>query len=232
MHSIVTLLSFSAVATFANAFGTVSVGALRKTQMGDLNMKIFDWKNREAFKKYEIPEDYVLSVSTLKPIPGSRKKFLRVGRGISAGQGASCGRGMRGQNSRSGSPTRPGFEGGQMPLYRRIPKYGLQKGLVKTKYELIKLEMLNKVPENSVVDYAMLFEKGIITKANKGTKIQKVLGDGELSVKGLTVRAHAFTASAKTAIENNGGTCVILSPTRHIPIEEAEADAAKQQLKD
>ena len=165
-------------------------------------------------------------------MPGARKKFLRVGRGISAGQGKTCGRGMRGQKSRSGNGggVRPGFEGGQTPLYRRIPKFKRPHlGHKKTVYELIKLAMLNEVDEGSTVDFAALVEKGIATKANKKRDIFKVVGGAELTVKGLTVRAHAFTASAKEAIEGQGGTCVVLSPTRHIPIEQAISD---QKVKD
>lgn len=172
----------------------------------------------------------MLSVNTISAVPGARKRFLRVGRGVSAGQGASCGRGMRGQKSRSGEGkgTRPGFEGGQTPLYRRIPKLKRpQKGHTKTEYEVIKLKMLNGVSDNEEVDYTKLQEKGLLTKANKGRKIYKVLGGDELTVKGLTVKAHAFTVSARAAIEGAGGKCVVLSPTRHIPIEEAIADKEK-----
>lgn len=173
--------------------------------------------------------DYELSVTTIFPIPGARRKFLRVGRGISAGQGKTCGRGMRGQKSRSGNGggVRPGFEGGQTPLYRRIPKlYRPFRGHTKTEYELLNLDNLNEVEEGSTVDFAFLFEKGIVTKPNKGRDIFKITGEGELTVKNLTVRAHAFTATAKARIEELGGTCIILSPTRHIPLEEALADSA------
>lgn len=172
----------------------------------------------------------MLSPTTIQSQPGSRKKFLRVGRGISAGQGKTCGRGMRGQKSRSGNGggVRPGFEGGQTALYRRLPKFvgKPHKGHTKTVYELIKMSNLNEAPEGATVDFAMLLEKGICTKENKGRDIYKVLG-GEDCKKKLTVRAHAFTESAKAAIEAAGGKCIVLSPTRHIPIEEAMADQAK-----
>ena len=116
--------------------------------------------------------DYVLNFNTLFPIPGSRKKFLRVGRGISAGQGKTCGRGMRGQKSRSGEGggVRPGFEGGQTPLYRRLPKFvgKPMKAHTKTEYTLIKLEMLNEVPDGSTVNFDTLLEAGVAYKANKG----------------------------------------------------------------
>jgi large subunit ribosomal protein L15 len=138
---------------------------------------------------------------------------------------------MRGQKSRKGNGggVRPGFEGGQTALYRRLPKFvgSPQKGHTKTEYELIKMGMLNEMPSGATVDFSMLLEKGVATKENKGRDIYKVMGGEECKVKGLTVRAHAFTNSAKEAIEAAGGKCVILSPTRHIPIEEALADRAK-----
>ena len=170
-------------------------------------------------------------MTTIESVPGSRKKFLRVGRGISAGQGKTCGRGMRGQKSRKGNGggVRPGFEGGQTALYRRLPKFvgSPQKGHTKTEYELIKMSVLNEMPAGSTVDYSTLLEKGAVTKENKGRDIYKVLGGEPCKVQGLTVRAHAFTASAKEAIEAAGGKIVLLSPTRHIPLEEALADKAK-----
>jgi large subunit ribosomal protein L15 len=166
----------------------------------------------------------VLNFNTIAPIPGSRKKFLRVGRGISAGQGKTCGRGMRGQKSRSGEGggVRPGFEGGQTALYRRLPKFvgKPMKGHTKLEYELIKLEFLNECKEGSTVDIASLVEQGVATKANKQRNQAKVIGNGELTVKNLTVKAHAFTESARAAIEANGGTCILMSPTRPIPLEQ------------
>ena len=174
--------------------------------------------------------DFVLNFNTIAPIPGSRKKFLRVGRGISAGQGKTCGRGMRGQKSRSGEGggVRPGFEGGQTALYRRLPKFvgKPMKGHTKTEYELIKLSMLNECKEGSTVDFSTLLEQGVTTKANKGRKIYKVVGGSELTVKGLNVKAHAFTESAKAAIESTGGSCTVMSPTRPIPLEQANTEKA------
>jgi len=101
------------------------------------------------------------------------------------------------------------------------------KGHTKTVYELIKLSMLNKMPAGSTVDFTMLLDKGVATKENKGRNIYKVVGGEACTVSGLTVRAHAFTESAKAAIEANGGKCIVLSPTRHIPLDEALADKAK-----
>eukprot|EP01038_Epipyxis_sp_PR26KG_P011553 gene11553-15473_t len=217
------------------SFGLASIGTeCSSVKSSNLNMKIFDWKERKEFQSFQIPDDYVLSVTSLKPIPGARKKFLRVGRGISAGQGKTCGRGMRGQKSRSGegAGVRAGFEGGQTALYRRLPKFvgKPQKGHTKTVYELIKVPMLNEVDDNSEVDFQALEESGITTKTNKGRSIFKVVGGAEgteLTAKGLTVKAHAFTESARAAIEANGGKCIVLSPTRNIPIEIAEAEKAQ-----
>jgi len=226
------IVLFTLAKEFADAFGSTGMSTVRNSK-SDINMKIFDWKKRKDFEKYEIPEDYVLSVNTIFPIPGSRKPFLRVGRGIAAGQGATCGRGMRGQKSRKGNGggVRPGFEGGQTPLYRRLPKFvgKPMKGHTKTEYELVKIATLNELAEGSTVDYTNLLEMGLITKANKGRKIIKVLGGNEgdvLTVKGLTVKAHAFTESAKAAIEANGGTCILMSPTTPVPLEESLAAKA------
>jgi large subunit ribosomal protein L15 len=179
--------------------------------------------------------DYVLSVTSLKPVPGARKKFLRVGRGISAGQGKTCGRGMRGQKSRSGegAGVRIGFEGGQTALYRRLPKFvgKPMKGHTKRIYELIKLSVLAEVEDNAEVDPTSLLDSGLITKANRGRTIYKVVGDKtdeEFEIKNnLTVKAHAFTEAAKTAIENAGGKCILLSPTRNIPLDQALAEKAE-----
>mmetsp|Transcript_28668 Transcript_28668/g.48116 ORF Transcript_28668/g.48116 Transcript_28668/m.48116 type:complete len:261 (+) Transcript_28668:150-932(+) len=209
-----------------NAFGAAG-RTVATAAPSTLNMKIYDWKARQAFERYEIPEDYVLSYDTIFPIPGSRKRFLRVGRGISAGQGATCGRGMRGQKSRKGNGggVRPGFEGGQTPLYRRLPKFvgRTMRGHTKKEYELVKLSALNECAPNSEVDFASLLEQGLITKANKGRTICKVVGGEELTVSGLTVKAHAFTASAQAAIEAAGGKCIVMSPTFPETVEEAEA---------
>lgn len=214
------------------AFRPTTSAGVTKSASTDLSMKIFDWKQRDAMAKYELPDDYVLSVNTIRANPGARKRFLRVGRGIAAGQGGSCGRGMRGQKSRSGNGAgvRAGFEGGQTPLYRRLPKYvgKPMRSHVKTIYELIKLDVFNAVAANSEVDASSLLEAGIITKANKGRTVYKVIGgDEELKVKGLTVKAHKFTESARAAIEAAGGTCILMSPTRAgITLEQGTADKA------
>ncbi|HLO86523.1 MAG TPA: 50S ribosomal protein L15 [Nostocaceae cyanobacterium] len=147
-----------------------------------------------------------MRLNDVRPIKGSKKRRRRVGRGISAGQGASAGLGMRGQKSRSGSSTRPGFEGGQQPLYRRIPKL---KGfpLINRKiYTTINVEKLAGLPANSEVNLASLREAGILTAA-KGPL--KILGNGELNV-ALKVQAAAFTGSARSKIEAAGGSCEVI----------------------
>ncbi|MEL6456972.1 MAG: 50S ribosomal protein L15 [Cyanobacteria bacterium J06641_2] len=141
-----------------------------------------------------------------RPQKGSKNRGRRVGRGIAAGQGASCGFGMRGQKSRSGRGTRPGFEGGQQPLYRRVPKL---KGfpLVNRKiYTTINVEKLSSLPANTEVNATSLQENGILTGV-KGPL--KILGDGELNVP-LKVQAAAFTGSARSKIEAAGGSCEIV----------------------
>ena len=147
------------------------------------------------------------SLNSLKPNNGSRKKKLRKGRGIAAGQGASCGFGMRGQKSRSGRPTRPGFEGGQMPLYRRVPKLKHFEIINKKSYSIINLNKLSNFKENDIVNLDSLVKKGLLFKPKYPLKI---LGNGELKVK-LNVEAHAFTKVAKKKIESAGGSCKILN---------------------
>ena len=147
------------------------------------------------------------SLNSLKPNSGSRKKKLRKGRGIAAGQGASCGFGMRGQKSRSGRPTRPGFEGGQMPLYRRVPKLKHFEIINQKLYSTINLTKLNDFKEDETVNLDSLVKKGLLFKPKFPLKI---LGGGELKTK-LNVEAHSFTATAKKKIEEAGGSCKILS---------------------
>ncbi len=147
------------------------------------------------------------SLNSLKPNSGSRKKKLRKGRGIAAGQGASCGFGMRGQKSRSGRPTRPGFEGGQMPLYRRVPKLKHFEIINQKLYSTINLTKLNDFKEDETVNLDSLVKKGLLFKPKFPLKI---LGGGELKTK-LKVEAHSFTATAKKKIEEAGGSCKILS---------------------
>jgi large subunit ribosomal protein L15 len=145
-------------------------------------------------------------LDNLKPQTGARRRKTRKGRGIAAGQGASCGFGMRGQKSRSGRPTRPGFEGGQMPLYRRVPKLKHFPLVNPTEFTIINVGKLADLQAGSTVDLDSLVKDGIVTSPKHPLK---VLGQGELSIK-LTVRAAAFTAGARAKIEAAGGTCEIL----------------------
>ena len=146
-----------------------------------------------------------IRLHSLKSNTGSRKKKLRKGRGIAAGQGASCGFGMRGQKSRSGRPTRPGFEGGQMPLYRRVPKLKHFPLINQKSFTIINVSSLNDVKEGTTVNLDSLVKAGIVTSPKYPLK---VLGNGTLKVK-LTVQAASFTASAKSKIEAAGGTCEV-----------------------
>jgi len=140
------------------------------------------------------------------PQKGSRRRRRRIGRGISAGQGASGGFGMRGQKSRSGRSTRPGFEGGQMPLYRRIPKLKYFTVINRPQYTIINVGDLESLPAESKVTLESLMQAGIITSDDGPLK---VLGDGDLTTQ-LEVTAAAFTASARAKVEAAGGTCKLL----------------------
>jgi large subunit ribosomal protein L15 len=142
-----------------------------------------------------------------KPKKGSKKRRRRVGRGIAAGQGASAGLGMRGQKSRSGRSTRPGFEGGQMPLYRRLPKLKHFTVINRKQYTTINVSKLASLPANTEVTLNSLMEAGIVT-TNDGPL--KLLGDGDLNVP-LTVRAAAFTAGARNKVEAAGGSCEVVA---------------------
>ncbi|MFZ9850415.1 MAG: 50S ribosomal protein L15 [Vulcanococcus sp.] len=144
-----------------------------------------------------------LNLQSLAPQKGARRRKLRKGRGIAAGQGASCGFGMRGQKSRSGRPTRPGFEGGQMPLYRRVPKLKHFTLINPKNYTVINVAKLADLKAGSTVNIDTLVKDGIVTSPKHPLKI---LGNGDLKVK-LTVQAAAFTASAREKIEAAGGTC-------------------------
>ena len=144
-----------------------------------------------------------LNLQSLAPQKGARRRKLRKGRGIAAGQGASCGFGMRGQKSRSGRPTRPGFEGGQMPLYRRVPKLKHFTLINPKNYTVINVAKFADLKAGSTVNIDTLVKGGLVTSPKHPLK---VLGNGDLNVK-LTVQAAAFTASAREKIEAAGGTC-------------------------
>ena len=144
----------------------------------------------------------------LKPRPGAKHRRKRLGQGESSGHGKTSGRGGKGQTARSGSSIRIGFEGGQMPLIRRIPKRGFNNARHATRYLPVNLEDLNRFDEGARVDEQLLRDSGLANGRADGIKI---LGDGELTRK-LTVTAHAFSASAKTKIEAKGGTCELIAP--------------------
>ncbi len=141
-----------------------------------------------------------MNLSQLSPAEGSRKSRYRVGRGHGSGNGKTAGRGHDGQNSRSGGGVRPGFEGGQMPLYRRLPKRGFTNRN-SLRIVGINLSMLDRFEEGSTVTVADLIHSGIVKNPRDGVKI---LGNGELTKK-LVVQANAFSASAKEKIEAAGG---------------------------
>ncbi|MCR4432172.1 MAG: 50S ribosomal protein L15 [Tepidanaerobacteraceae bacterium] len=141
----------------------------------------------------------------LFPADGSTKKAKRVGRGIGSGHGKTSTRGHKGQNARSGGGVRPGFEGGQMPLYRRIPKRGFTN-IFKKEYALVNIEALNRFEENTSVTPELLIQSGILKKIKDGVKI---LGNGDLKVK-VDVKAHAFSKSAKEKIESAGGKAEVI----------------------
>lgn len=147
-----------------------------------------------------------MRLNDAKPQKGSKKRRRRVGRGIAAGQGASAGLGMRGQKSRSGSSTRPGFEGGQQPLYRRVPKLKGFPIVNRRQYTTINVDKLGSLSADTEVTLASLKQAGIVT-AVKGPL--KILGNGELSVP-LRVQAAAFTNSARSKIEAAGGICEVV----------------------
>jgi len=147
-----------------------------------------------------------MKIHELAPKTGSKKRPRRVGRGIAAGQGASCGFGMRGQKSRSGRSTRPGFEGGQMPLYRRLPKLKHFSLVNHKEFTIINVSKLNELPAKTEVTIEVLLEKGIVT-TNDGPL--KILGNGEISV-ALNIKAAAFSVGAKTKIESAGGTWEVI----------------------
>ena len=146
-----------------------------------------------------------MKLHELSPAEGSAKAAWRKGRGTGSGNGKTAGKGHKGQNARSGGGVRPGFEGGQNPLYRRLPKRGFHNRF-STQYAIINVETLNKFEDGAVVDINTLLAEGIIRKAYSGLK---VLGDGEISKK-ITVKAAIFSASAKEKIEAAGGKAEVI----------------------
>ncbi|NLJ41024.1 MAG: 50S ribosomal protein L15 [Clostridiales bacterium] len=146
-----------------------------------------------------------MKLNQLSPAEGSVKKLKRKGRGPGSGLGKTSGRGHKGQKSRSGGGVRPGFEGGQMPLTRRLPKRGFTNIFAKV-YNEVNINQLNVFEPETVVTPELLKEKGIISRLNDGTKI---LGNGELNI-GLTIRAHKFSKAAQEKIEAAGGKAEVI----------------------
>ncbi len=144
-----------------------------------------------------------MRIDTLSPAEGARTSKKRLGRGIGSGLGKTSGKGHKGQWARSGGGVRPGFEGGQMPLTRKVPKRGFNNHF-KVVYAVVNLDKLNMFEAGTVVDYDVLLENGLV-KAVKDAAGLKVLGSGKLEV-ALTVKASKFSATAKKAIEAAGGT--------------------------
>ena len=146
-----------------------------------------------------------MNLNELKYTEGSRSSKKRICRGLGSGLGKNGGSGNKGQKSRSGGGVRPGFEGGQNPIYRRLPKRGFTN-FTRVEYDVVNVRDLNKFENETVVTPTLLVEKGLIPASYNNVKI---LGDGELTVK-LTVKANKFSKSAEEAIKNAGGTVEVL----------------------
>ena len=144
-------------------------------------------------------------LNQLKPVEGARHSRKRKGQGIGSGLGKTAGRGQKGQNSRSGGGVRPGFEGGQIPLFQRLPKRGF-KNVNRVEYAVVNVSDLNVFENDSVVTIETLIKSGLVKKTYDGVK---VLGNGTLEKK-LTVKASKFSASAEAAIKNAGGTVEVI----------------------
>jgi large subunit ribosomal protein L15 len=149
-----------------------------------------------------------MRLHTLQPRVGAKHPRKRLGQGESSGHGKTSGRGGKGQSARSGSSIRPGFEGGQMPLIRRMPKRGFNNARHSVRYAPVNLVSLNAFEDGAQVDEAALRNLGLV---NGPVRRYKILGNGDLKKK-LVVTAHAFSASAKVKIEALGGRCEVISP--------------------
>ena len=148
-----------------------------------------------------------MKLHELQPAAGSKKTRSRVGRGLGSGLGKTSGRGQKGQNSRSGGGVRSGFEGGQMPLYRRLPKRGFNNSVFAKQYAEVNVEQLNRFEDGATVDPVALIEAGILKNVRDGIRI---LGNGTLETKNLTVIANGFTKSAEEKITAAGGKVEVI----------------------
>ena len=148
-----------------------------------------------------------MKLHELQPAAGSKKARTRVGRGLGSGLGKTSGRGQKGQNSRSGGGVRSGFEGGQMPLYRRLPKRGFNNSVFAKQYAEVNVEQLNRFEDGATVDPVALIEAGILKNVRDGIRI---LGNGTLETRNLTVIANGFTKSAEEKITAAGGKVEVI----------------------
>ena len=148
-----------------------------------------------------------MKLHELQPAAGSKKARTRVGRGLGSGLGKTSGRGQKGQNSRSGGGVRSGFEGGQMPLYRRLPKRGFNNSVFAKQYAEVNVEQLNRFEDGATVNPVALIEAGILKNVRDGIRI---LGNGTLETKNLTVIANGFTKSAEEKITAAGGKVEVI----------------------
>ena len=147
-----------------------------------------------------------MKLNTMHPADGATHSRKRLGRGVGSGLGKTSGKGHKGQNARSGGGVRPGFEGGQLPLFRRLPKRGFSNARFKTEYATINLSDLNRFEDGAVVTPELLKEMGLVKNQLDGIK---VLGNGTLEKK-LTVKAHKFSSSAQEKIESLGGKIEVM----------------------
>ncbi|RMD86826.1 MAG: 50S ribosomal protein L15 [Calditrichaeota bacterium] len=146
-----------------------------------------------------------MDLGSLKYAPGSKKKAKRIGRGEGSGHGGTAGKGHKGQRSRAGAKIRPWFEGGQMPLQRRVPKFGFTN-IFKKEFQIVNLKDLQKLEEVDKIDPEVLLQRGLIKKKRVPVKI---LGEGEIN-RSVEISAHAFSASAREKIEKAGGKAIVL----------------------
>ena len=177
----------------------------RKTEVFDREPAAVSAEATAPSREEAVARPRWTGVQDLRPAPGSTRSRKRVGRGPGSGHGKTAGRGNKGQKSRSGYRHQRGFEGGQMPLHRRVPKRGFTN-IFRTEYDVVNLSALDRFDAGESVTPEKLAERRLA----HGRRPVKILGDGELK-KALTVSAHKFSASAKSRIEAAGGTCEVLN---------------------